>query len=62
MRGKKIATIVIGALVVGGIYVAVKDDIANLWNNLHVKIAEYPEPKKTVWLDQGSKVTKIRCG
>src|SRR6059058_3228106 len=59
MRGKKIATIVIGALVVGGIYVAVKDDIAHLWIHVHVKIAEYPEPKKTVWLVHGIAKEKL---
>ena len=53
MRGKRIAAIVIAALVVGGAYVTFKDDIAALWDNLHVKIAEYPQPTKTVWLDQG---------
>jgi mono/diheme cytochrome c family protein len=53
MRGKRIAAIVAGALVVGGIYAAFKDDITSLWDNLHVKVAEYPQPKKTVWLDQG---------
>jgi mono/diheme cytochrome c family protein len=59
MRGKTIAKIVAGVLVVGGVYVAVKDDVAAFWNNLHVKIAEYPEPKKTVWLDQGIAKEKL---
>jgi processive rubber oxygenase RoxA-like protein len=59
MRGKGIVKIVIALAIVGGAYVAFKDDIANLWNNLHVKIAEYPEPKKTVWLDQGIAKEKL---
>src|SRR5436190_12528999 len=59
MRGKRIATIVIGALVVIGAYTAFKDDIAALWDNLHVKIAEYPQPTKTVWLDQGIAKEKL---
>src|SRR5438093_11519017 len=50
VRGKGIVKIVIGALVVVGAYAAFKDDIAALWDNLHVKIAEYPQPTKTVWL------------
>lgn len=53
MRGKTIAKIVIGLLVVGGVYATFKDDIASLWDDLYVKAAEYPTPKKTVWLDQG---------
>ena len=55
MRCKTIAKIFVGVLVagVGLAYVAFKDDITALWNNLHPKIAEYPQPKKTVWLDQG---------
>src|SRR5713226_119024 len=52
MRGKTIAKIVIAALIVGGAYAAFKDNITQLWDGLHVKIAEYPQPKKTVWLDQ----------
>jgi mono/diheme cytochrome c family protein len=64
MRGKTIAKIVIAALVVGGVvyvaYGAFKDDIAQVWDDLHVKIAEYPQPKKTVWLDQN--VSKDRLG
>src|SRR6266850_3742836 len=59
MRGKSIAKIVIVLAIVGGAYVAFKDDIAAFWNNLHVKIAEYPEPKKTVWLDQGIAKEKL---
>ena len=51
MRGRTIAKIVVAALVIGGIY-AVKDDIAKLWEDLHVRIAEYPQPKKTIWLEQ----------
>ena len=52
MRGKTIAKIVIGVLVLGGGYVFFKDDLAKLWQNFHVRIAEYPKPRKTVWLDQ----------
>src|SRR5262245_1477298 len=60
MRGRKIAAIVVAALVVGGgAYLAFKDDIVNLWDNLHVKVAEYPQPKKTVWLDQGIAKEKL---
>jgi hypothetical protein len=59
MRGMRIAKIVVGVLVVVGAYTAFKDDIAAFWNNLHVKIAEYPEPKKTVWLDQGISKEKL---
>jgi len=59
MRGKTIAKIVVAALIVGGVYVAFKDDIANLWNNLHVKVVEYPQPQKTVWLDQGVPKEKL---
>ena len=40
-------------------YVYFKDDITQLWDNLHVKIAEYPQPKKTVWLDQGVSKEKL---
>ncbi len=53
MRGKRIAKVVIAALIVGGVYAYYKDTISQLWDGLHVKIAEYPQPKKTVWLDQG---------
>jgi mono/diheme cytochrome c family protein len=59
----RIVKIVIAVLVVFGIYVAYgafKDDIAQLWDGLHVKIAEYPQPRKTVWLDQG--VSKDKLG
>ena len=58
MRGKTIAKIVI-ALVVVGIGYAVKDDVAKLWQDLHVKIVEHPAPKKTVWLDQGIAKEKL---
>ncbi len=59
--GKTIAKIVVGVLVVGvGLgYAVFKDDVAALWNKLHVKIAEYPQPKKTVWLDQGISKEKL---
>ena len=52
MRGKTIAKVVVAILVVGAVYSAFKDDVAQLWDDLHVKVAEYPQPKKTVWLDQ----------
>jgi hypothetical protein len=55
--------IIIAVLVVFGVYVAYgafKDDIAQLWDGLHVKIAEYPQPKKTVWLDQGVSKDRLR--
>jgi hypothetical protein len=50
MRGR--TKIVIAALVVAGVYVAFKDDITQIWDAFHVKVAEYPQPKKTVWLEQ----------
>ena len=37
----------------------VKDDVAKLWQDLHVKIVEHPTPKKTVWLDQGIAKEKL---
>lgn len=59
MRGKTVAKIVVGALVVGGLYAAFRDDIVALWDGLHVKVAEYPQPKKTVWLDQNISKEKL---
>jgi mono/diheme cytochrome c family protein len=59
MRGKTIAKIAVGALVVGVGYAVFKDDIAGLWQDLHVKVAEYPKPKKTVWLDQNISKEKL---
>jgi len=59
MGGKRIATIVIVLAIVGGGYVAFKDDIAKLWQDLHVKVVEHPTPKKTVWLDQGISKNKL---
>lgn len=59
MRGRTITRIVVGALVVGGVYAAFRDDIVFFWESLHVKIAEYPQPKKTVWLDQGISKEKL---
>jgi len=44
----------------GTIYAYFKDDITTLWDNLHVKLAEYPQPKKTIWLDQN--VSRERLG
>jgi hypothetical protein len=52
MRGKTIAKIVVAAVIVGSAYSAFKDDIAKLCQDLHVRVAEYPTPKKTVWLKQ----------
>ena len=59
MRGKRIAKIVIALAIVGIVYSAFKDDIAKLWQDLHVKIVEHPTPKKTVWLDQGIAKDKL---
>ncbi len=53
MRGMRIAKIVIALVIVGIAYSEFKDDIAKLWQDLHVKLVERPTPKKTVWLDQG---------
>ena len=59
MRGKRIAKIVIALAIVGIAYAAFKDDIAKLWQDLHVKLVEHPTPKKTVWLDQGISKEKL---
>jgi processive rubber oxygenase RoxA-like protein len=59
MRGRKIAVIVLGVLILGGAYVAFKDDVAKLWRDFHVRIVERPAPKKTVWLDQGIAKEKL---
>src|SRR4051794_19488075 len=59
MRGKRIAKIVIALAIVGIGYAAVKDDIAKLWQDFHVKLVEHPKPKKTVWLDQGIAKEKL---
>ena len=59
MRGKRIAKIVIALAIVGVAYGAFKDDIAKLWQDLHVKLVEHPTPKKTVWLDQGISKEKL---
>ena len=59
MRGKRIAKIAIALAIVGIVYSVVKDDIAKLWQDLHVKIVEHPTPKKTVWLDQGIAKDKL---
>jgi hypothetical protein len=50
MRGR--TKIVIAVLIAAGVYVAFKDDITQIWEAFHVKVAEYPQPKKTVWLEQ----------
>jgi mono/diheme cytochrome c family protein len=59
MRGTRIAKIVIALAIVGIGYAAVKDDIAKLWQDFHVKLVEHPTPKKTVWLDQGIAKEKL---
>ena len=53
MRGKTILKAVIALSIVTIVYPVVKDDIAKLWQDLHVRIVERPAPNKTVWLDQG---------
>ncbi|MCA6115638.1 hypothetical protein J6524_12145 [Bradyrhizobium sp. WSM 1738] len=58
MRVGRIAKIV-GVLAIVAIGYAVKDDIAQLWNDFHVRIVEHPTPKKTVWLDQGISKEKL---
>ena len=58
MRGR--TKIIIAALVAVAGYAYFKDDITQLWDNLHVKIAEYPAPKKTVWLNQGVSKEDLR--
>jgi RoxA-like, cytochrome c-like len=59
MGRRTVATIAVAALVVGAVYAAFKDDITQLWDNLHVKLAEYPQPKKTVWLEQNVSREKL---
>ena len=59
MRGKTIAKIVGVVVIVGAVYGYFKDDIAKLWADLHPQIAEYPQPKKTVWLDQNVSKEKL---
>lgn len=59
MRGWRLTKIVIALAVVGVGYAAFKDDIAKLWQDLHVRIVEHPAPKKTVWLDQGISKEKL---
>jgi hypothetical protein len=44
--------IVIAVLVAVGAYALFKDDIAQIWSGLHVKLAEYPAPKNTKLLNQ----------
>ena len=51
--------IVIAALVAVAGYAYFKDDITQLWDDLHVKLAEYPQPKKTVWLKQNVSREKL---
>ena len=45
MRGKTIVKIVIALAIVGIVYGA-KDDIAKLWQDLHVKIVERPDAEE----------------
>ena len=59
MRGTRIAKIVIVLAIVGIAYSEFKDDIAKLWQDLHVKLVERPTPKKTVWLEQGIAKDKL---
>src|SRR3954470_21640200 len=59
MRGKRIAKIVMALAVVGIGYAALKDDIAKLSQDFHVKLVDHPTPKKTVWLDQGIAKEKL---
>ena len=59
MRGKTIAKIVVVLAGRRHRLLAVKDDVAKLWQDLHVKIVEHPQPKKTVWLDQGIAKEKL---
>ena len=44
--------LVIAVLVGGGLALYFKDDIKSFWDAIHIKVAEYQPPKKTVWLDQ----------
>ncbi len=44
--------IIIAVVVAIGAYACFKDDIAQFWDGLHVKLAEYPAPKDTKWLNQ----------
>jgi hypothetical protein len=45
--------IVIAVLVAAvGAYACFKDTITQFWDGLHVKLAEYPAPKNTKWLNQ----------
>ncbi|SDI92691.1 MULTISPECIES: di-heme-cytochrome C peroxidase [Bradyrhizobium] len=44
--------IAIAVLVAIGAYAYLKDDITQFWDGLHVKLAEYPAPKNTKWLNQ----------
>lgn len=59
MRGWKLTKIAIALAVVGIGYAALKDDIAKVWQDLHVRIVEHPVPKKTVWLEQGISKEKL---
>lgn len=59
MRGKTFLKSMIALAIVVTAYSIVKDDIAKLWQDLHVKIIERPAPSKTVWLDQGITKEKL---
>ena len=58
MRGR--TKLLIAALVIVAGYTAFKDDITQLRDDLHIKLAEYPQPKKTVWLNQGVNKEELR--
>ena len=61
MRGrtKIVIALLVVVVIVGAVYAFFKDDIAQLWADLHAQIAEYPQPKKTVWLDQDVSKEKL---
>lgn len=44
--------IVVGLLIAIGAIIYAKDDINQIWEGLHVKLAEYPAPKNTKLLNQ----------
>ncbi len=51
--------LVIAVLVGGGLALYFKDDIKSFWDAIHIKVAEYQPPKKTVWLDQNISKEKL---
>jgi len=54
-----LTNLVIAVLVGGGLALYFKDDIASFWDAIHIKVAEYHTPKKTVWLDQNISKEKL---